>query len=220
MPANTYSFNFSALLPHLKIGQRYTTPMPHGSADALFLAQLARSAGGGDSKRRLRAEPAMTLNESAMSHYEPAMTHSEPETTSPRSAVASTLVVLCANAQDAGRLLAEIDYFDSTLRVLQLPDWETLPYDAFSPHHDLVSERLQTLYALTQRQCDVLLVPVSTALYRLSPPSFLLARTFSFAQNDTLDAAVLREQLVNVGCAAVSQVVAPGSFAFRGGLID
>ena len=214
-------------LPHLKIGQRYTTPMPHSSADALFLAQLARSAGGGDSKRRLRVEPAMTLNESAMSHYEPtttpnapAITHSEPETTSPKSAMTSTLVVLCANAQDAGRLLAEIGYFDSTLRVLQLPDWETLPYDAFSPHHDLVSERLQTLYALTQRQCDVLLVPVSTALYRLSPPSFLLARTFSFAQNDTLDAAVLREQLVNAGYAAVSQVVAPGEFAFRGGLID
>ena len=199
MPAPTPLFNLTALLSHLKIGQRYTTPMPHGSADALFLAQLARSAGGGDSKRRLRVEPAMTLNESAMSHYEPtttpnapAITHSEPETTSPKSAMTSTLVVLCANAQDAGRLLAEIGYFDSTLRVLQLPDWETLPYDAFSPHHDLVSERLQTLYALTQRQCDVLLVPVSTALYRLSPPSFLLARTFSFAQNDTLDAAVLR----------------------------
>ena len=133
--------------------------MPHGSADALFLAQLARSAGGGDSKRRLRVEPAMTLNESAMTYYEPAtthnapsITHSEPETTYPKSAMTSTLVVLCANAQDAGRLLAEIAYFDSTLRVLQLPDWETLPYDAFSPHHDLVSERLQTLYALTQRQ--------------------------------------------------------------------
>ena len=181
MPANTPSFNFPALLPHLKIGQRYTTPMPYGSADALFLAQLARHQ--------------VTISQ-------------------------HTLVVLCADAQDAARLLAEITYFDSTLRVMQLPDWETLPYDAFSPHHDLVSERLQTLYALTQRQCDVLLVPVTTALYRLSPPSFLLARTFSFAQNDTLDAAVLREQLVNAGYTAVSQVVAPGEFAFRGGLID
>ena len=196
MPTPTSPFNFSALLSHLKVGQRYAVPMPTGSADALFLAQLAR---GGDADGGLRVKPAMTPSESA-----------KP----------SPLVVLCANAQNAGRLLAEIGYFDSTLRVLQLPDWETLPYDAFSPHHDLVSERLQTLYALTQRQCDVLLVPVVTSLYRLSPPSFLLARTFSFKQNDALDAAVLREQLVNAGYAAVSQVVAPGEFAFRGGLID
>lgn len=131
-----------------------------------------------------------------------------------------TLVVFCANAQDAARLAAEIRYFSPTLNVLQLPDWETLPYDRFSPHHDLVSERLQTLYALTQRQCDVLLLPLSTALYHLAPPAFLLARTFSFRQNDTLNANALREQLVNAGYTAVSQVVAPGEFAFRGGLID
>ena len=65
---------------------------------------------------------------------------------------AQPLVVFCANAQDVARLQAEVVYFHPSLRVLQLPDWETLPYDQFSPHHDLVSERLQTLYALTQRQ--------------------------------------------------------------------
>ena len=137
-----------------------------------------------------------------------------------REKQSQTLVIFCANAQDVGRLQAEIQYFEPNLRILQLPDWETLPYDQFSPHHDLVSERLQTLYALTQKQCDVLLVPVSTALYRLSPPSFLLGRTFSFKQNDRLDVDALREQLVNAGYTAVSQVVAPGEFALRGGLID
>ena len=133
---------------------------------------------------------------------------------------AQPLVVFCANAQDVARLQAEVVYFHPSLRVLQLPDWETLPYDQFSPHHDLVSERLQTLYALTQRQCDVLLVPVSTALYRLSPPSFLLGRAFSFKQNDRLNVDALREQLVNAGYSNVSQVVAPGEFALRGGLVD
>ncbi|TDR32216.1 transcription-repair coupling factor [Hydromonas duriensis] len=129
-------------------------------------------------------------------------------------------VVLCEHAQDAQRLQAEMAYFAPHLSILQLPDWETLPYDRFSPHHDLVSERLQTLYSLTQKQCDILIVPVSTALYRLSPPDFLLARTFSFKQNEKLDAQLLREQLVNAGYQAVSQVIAPGEFAFRGGLID
>ncbi|MGL4766864.1 MAG: transcription-repair coupling factor [Formosimonas sp.] len=135
-------------------------------------------------------------------------------------AATQPIAVVCENAQDAQRLRAEMAYFAPALRIALLPDWETLPYDQFSPHHDLVSERLKTLYQLTQQQCDVLLVPVTTALYRLSPPSFLLGRTFSFTQNDTLRIDALREQLVSAGYHAVSQVVAPGEFAFRGGLID
>ncbi|WP_189490382.1 transcription-repair coupling factor [Formosimonas limnophila] len=133
---------------------------------------------------------------------------------------ARTTVIVTEHPYEAQRLTAELKYFSPSLRVAQLPDWETLPYDAFSPHHDLVSERLQTLFSLTQNQCDVLVVPVTTALYRLSPPSFLLGRTFSFKQNESLDAQQLREQLVNAGYQVVSQVVAPSEFAIRGGLID
>jgi len=69
------------------------------------------------------------------------------------------LVVLTASAGDAHRLLQEIPWFVPRLRVRLLPDWETLPYDSFSPHHDLISERLATLYAVTRGECDVLLVP-------------------------------------------------------------
>lgn len=130
------------------------------------------------------------------------------------------LVIMCESAQDAQRLCTELTYFAPSLSVSLLPDWETLPYDHFSPHHDLISERLRTLYALTQKQCDILLVPVTTALYHLPPPSFLLSRTFSFIKGEQLDANLLREQLVNAGYQSVSQVVAPSEFAFRGGLID
>ena len=182
MQTKSSTFDSSELFRQLKPGQRFSTPLPLGSADALLLAELART------KTSIQA--------------------------------GNTLLILCADAQDVARLQAEINYFHSDLRVLQLPDWETLPYDQFSPHHDLVSERLQTLYTLTQKQCDVLLVSVSTSLYHLSPPSFLLGRTFSFKQNDRLDVHALREQLVNAGYSAVSQVVAPGEFALRGGLID
>jgi hypothetical protein len=66
-----------------------------------------------------------------------------------------------------------------------LPDWETLPYDAFSPHQDLVSERLATLHEIRNGQCDVLVVPATTALVRLAPPSFLAAYTFFFRQGET-----------------------------------
>ena len=82
------------------------------------------------------------------------------------------LTVLCADAVDAQRLADEIQWFDPALRVRVLPDWETLPYDNFSPHQDLTSARLATLYDVARGDCDVVVVPVVTALLRLPPPAF------------------------------------------------
>jgi len=130
------------------------------------------------------------------------------------------LVVLTAAPLEAQRLADEIPQFAPELKVRQLPDWETLPYDAFSPHQDLVSQRLHTLHALMRNAVDVLLVPVTTALYRLAPPSFLAAYTFSFKQKDRLDEAALRAQLTLANYTHVTQVTAPGEFCLRGGLID
>ncbi|CAM4128219.1 transcription-repair coupling factor [Bordetella tumulicola] len=133
---------------------------------------------------------------------------------------ARPLIVLTAAPLEAQRLADEIPPFAPELRVRQLPDWETLPYDAFSPHQDLVSERLHTLHALMQEAVDILLVPVTTALYRLAPPAFLAAYTFSFKQKDKLDEAALRAQLTLANYSHVTQVTAPGEFCIRGGLID
>ena len=87
------------------------------------------------------------------------------------AAEARPLAVFSATALDAGRLLEEIAWFAPQLRACLLPDWETLPYDSFSPHHDLVSERLATLYRVQRGDFDVLIVPAATALLRLCPPS-------------------------------------------------
>jgi transcription-repair coupling factor (superfamily II helicase) len=84
------------------------------------------------------------------------------------------LVVIAANAQEAQRLVEEIPFFGPELRVHLLPDWETLPYDHFSPHQDLISERLATLHHVHSLSCDVLVVPVTTALYPLSGRLYLL----------------------------------------------
>lgn len=134
------------------------------------------------------------------------------------------LVVFTASASDARRLLEEVPWFDShtdsPLRCHLLPDWETLPYDSFSPHQDLVSQRLATLYEVTNGQCDVLLVPTATALLRIAPPSFLAAHTFFFKQGDTIDEKRFRQQLTIAGYNHVSQVMSPGEYAIRGGLID
>ena len=130
------------------------------------------------------------------------------------------LAVLTASAGDAHRLLQEIPWFAAKLRVRLLPDWETLPYDSFSPHHDLVSERLATLYGVMRGECDVLLVPAGTAVYRLAPPAYLAAYTFFLKQGAKLDAGQFRAQLTLAGYAHVTQVVAPGEYSIRGGLVD
>src|ERR1051325_9441836 len=106
------------------------------------------------------------------------------------------------------------------LRVCLLPDWETLPYDQFSPHQDLVSERLATLYRIQRGDFDVAVVPAPTALVRLCPPAYIAGRTFFLQQGKRLDLENLKTQLVTAGYQHVTQVVAPGEVCFRGGLID
>src|SRR5689334_210099 len=130
------------------------------------------------------------------------------------------LVVVCSDALAATRLAAEIAWFAPSLKVAIFPDWETLPYDHFSPHQDLVSERLATLYRITRGEADVVLLAAQTALYRLPPPSYLAAHTFFLTQGETLDVDALRAQLALAGYSHVTQVVSPGEFSVRGGLID
>ena len=133
-------------------------------------------------------------------------------------------VIVTADATDAQRLVDEVPFFAPDLRLAIFPDWETLPYDTFSPHQDLISERLATLWRISQRDkaqgVDVVLVPATTALYRLAPPAFLAGYTFEFKVKQKLDEAKLKAQLTLAGYSHVSQVVSPGEYAVRGGLID
>ncbi len=130
------------------------------------------------------------------------------------------LTVIAASPLDAQRLLEEAQWFAPGLRVHLLPDWETLPYDGFSPHQDLISERLATLYAVTQNECDVLITSAATALTRLGPPSYLAAHTFFIKKGDKLNLEQLKEQLTVAGYAHVTQVVAAGEYSVRGGIVD
>lgn len=177
--------------PILRAGWRATIARPAGSGDALLLAQTGAQ---GASSGRLT-------------------------------------VLLCADALDAQRLSAELPYFEPKLSARLFPDWETLPYDILSPHPDLVSERMEALYRLFSRsgtgqdasnseRIDVLVVGATTALGRLPPAQYLAGRTFVFRQGQTIDPERLRSQMILAGYQAVSQVVAPGEFSVRGGLID
>jgi transcription-repair coupling factor (superfamily II helicase) len=130
------------------------------------------------------------------------------------------LAVFTAEPSDTQRLADELPFFEPGLRLAVFPDWETLPYDTFSPHQDLISERLATLWRIRCGEVDVVLLPATTALTRLAPPSFLAGTTFHFKQKSRLDEARLKAQLTLAGYQHVSQVVSPGEYAVRGGLID
>ena len=130
------------------------------------------------------------------------------------------LAIVTAAPINTQRIADELIFFAPELHVSIFPDWETLPYDNFSPHQELISERLSTLWQISQSQADVVLIPATTALYRLAPPSFLAAYTFSFEKGQKLDEAKLKAQLTLAGYEHVSQVVSPGEYTVRGGLID
>ncbi len=132
--------------------------------------------------------------------------------------------IVTSSATTAQRLMQELAFFAPDVRCALFPDWETLPYDTFSPHQDLISERLATLWRIQQKSkdsgADVVIVPATTALYRLAPPSFLAGYTFEFKVKQKLDEAKLKAQLTLAGYSHVTQVVSPGEYAVRGGLID
>lgn len=130
------------------------------------------------------------------------------------------LAIVVAEPSDVQRLEQELAFFEPGLQIAVFPDWETLPYDTFSPHQDLISERLATLWRIQRGQVDVVLLPATTALVRLAPLSFLAAYTFEFRQKQKLDEAALKSQLTLAGYEHVTQVVSPGEYAVRGSLID
>ena len=128
--------------------------------------------------------------------------------------------LVCSNPHHALRLFEEIQQFNSQLRVAHLPDWETLPYDNLSAHQDLVSERLSTLYTLSQGQVDVLVTAAPTAIQKIAPPDYLASTSFYFKTGEAIHERQFREQLTTAGYNHVSQVMSPGEYCIRGGLID
>jgi transcription-repair coupling factor (superfamily II helicase) len=130
-------------------------------------------------------------------------------------------LVIARDARELDQLRGELGFFLDGLRPIHtLPDWEVLPYDVFSPHPDIISERLAALAELPRLKNAVLLAAADTLGQRLSPRGYVDGRTFNLAIGDRLPIEPLRARLVESGYASVSQVSAPGEFALRGSLFD
>jgi transcription-repair coupling factor (superfamily II helicase) len=135
-------------------------------------------------------------------------------------------VVVTADSSATERWADGINFFSgqaagqSNLNFLRFPDWETLPYDAFSPHQDIISERLASLSALKSRTRGVLIVPMSTLLQRVAPTSYLGAACFDLVCGQTFNVTQERLILESAGYQSAEIVVERGQYAVRGALID
>ncbi|KUJ72005.1 transcription-repair coupling factor [Thiomicrospira sp. WB1] len=131
------------------------------------------------------------------------------------------VVLLTPDMTGADQMTRLLRFFaPSSLPVIGFPEWETLPYDQFSPHQDIISQRLKTLYQLPRMQQGILVLPINTLMQRVVPADFIEQYTFLLATEQTLDVDALIDQLEVSGYQRVNQVMEHGEFAIRGALID
>ena len=131
------------------------------------------------------------------------------------------VLVLASDNQTAHRLETELEfYLGPEIPILRFPDWETLPYDLFSPHQDIVSERLEIAARLPTLSAGVLVTVVTTAMGRIAPRGFVDGHRFRIESGDRVGIDTLRQQLERAGYACVSQVMEHGEYAVRGSLFD
>ena len=135
----------------------------------------------------------------------------------------SLLLVITPDTASATRLEQSLRFYHRTsdaIPLLGFPDWETLPYDTFSPYQDIISERLATLYALPRLQRGILILPTRTLMQRVSPRAYIEGSSLMLKQGDRLSLEQMRQQLEQSAYCCVSQVMAHGEFAVRGSLLD
>ena len=134
---------------------------------------------------------------------------------------AGPIMVIAPDSLYAAHLSEQLEfYLGDSASLLMFPDWETLPYDHFSPHQDIISDRLAALHRIPRLTSGVIMTTVSTLLHRLAPPEFIVGHNLLLKKGDQLNLDVLRTQLTNAGYHMVSQVREHGEYAIRGSIID
>ncbi len=134
-------------------------------------------------------------------------------------------LVITENSRQAERIHAELEFFlnknvDSNFTILEFPDWETLPYDNFSPHQDIISHRLETLHLLPRVTHGVLILSVTTLLHRLPPCNYMAANSLVLKTGQKFSIAEMRRTLESAGYQCVDSVYEHGEFAVRGSIMD
>ena len=132
-----------------------------------------------------------------------------------------TILVIAPSTRMAEQLFEEIAFFSETPQQVKLfPDWECLPYDQFSPHQEIISSRLSILSSLSDNNNQILIITLANLMQKLPPISYISGHSFKLHVGDQLNLGEFRTKLQNAAYLSVSQVVSPGEYAIRGGLID
>jgi len=133
------------------------------------------------------------------------------------------ILVITPDTLTANALEDDLSFFakgNDDIEVIPFPDWETLPYDQFSPHQDIISQRLTTLSRLPHLSKAIIITPISTLMQPLPPQTYLDARSFFIKRGDKLDIDRFRKRLEHSGYYCVNQVAEHGEFALRGSILD
>ena len=134
------------------------------------------------------------------------------------------LIIITPDVLTAARLEQELRFFlddqKNQAQILNFPGWETLPYDHFSPHEDVISQRLLSLYQLPTLKSGVVFVDAATLMHRLPPKNYIEANSFVLGINENIDFIILRKKLESHGYSSVTKVMEHGEFAVRGSIID
>ena len=131
------------------------------------------------------------------------------------------VVYVCSEAQHLSYVEKELEFFcGGQIPIFSFPDWECLPYDRVSPHPDIISQRLLALHRLPTLDHGVLIIPVTALMQRLAPTGYIDANTFDLKVNDEFNTEAFRQRLIDAGYYSVEQVMSPGEFAIRGGVVD
>lgn len=134
----------------------------------------------------------------------------------------SPIVLITNTSHECDLLMEELNFFlpEDAPPCYHFPDWETLPYDHFSPHQDVISERLGILNALAKTKCFILVISITTLIHRFPPVSFLKGFSFTLKEKDLIDTEKLKKELVHAGYTFTQQVYEHGEFSIRGAMID
>jgi len=135
----------------------------------------------------------------------------------------SMTVIATENMNQALQMEFALRFFlrnDENYPILSFPDWETLPYDVFSPHQDIISQRLETLFRLPNTTKGILILPIGMLMQRVAPKTFLNANTLFIDEGDEINLQRMRQQLESCAYICVPQVMEHGEFAVRGSILD
>ena len=134
--------------------------------------------------------------------------------------ISAPLTVITPDTLTATRIEDELNFFkgNNSFEIFSFPDWETLPYDSFSPHQDLISQRLNVLSQLPTLQRGIVLVSLSTLMKKIAPRSYIEGNSFTVKTGERINLEAIRLRFTRCGYQSVAQVLSPGEFAVRGSI--